>query len=103
MTYREYIELTLKQFNVTSDDVSLILVNQSAAIPSPEDDVNPIIAQRAICMEIGIYLPKANVSEGGFSLSWNMDAIKMWYEATCAKIGIQPTTKPRIRVRRNIW
>jgi hypothetical protein len=46
-----------------------------------------------------------NVSEGGMSISWNMEAVKAWYSLLCAKTG-QPDVvfgRPVIRDRSNMW
>jgi hypothetical protein len=50
-------------------------------------------------------LPVANISEGGFSLSWNMDALKMWYNALCKELGKENILggKPKVRNRSNSW
>ena len=46
-----------------------------------------------------------NVSEGGYSVSWNMDAVKMYYNALCHELGKDNVlaTRPKIRNRSNIW
>lgn len=104
MTYKEYISATLAKFNVSETDVDLILINQRALIANGSDDVEPSIALRAICNELQTIIPVANVSEGGYSLSWNMEGLKMWYSATCAKLGIPSIViKPKIKAQNNLW
>jgi hypothetical protein len=48
-------------------------------------------------------LPVANVSEGGYSLSWNIDALKMWYTSLCNEIGRPNVVKPKVNNRSNMW
>lgn len=103
MTYKEYIEKTLAKFNAGADEVELILCNQSTLIPDPEKEVNVRTAKTAICKEVATILPLANISEGGYSVSWNWDALKLWYNATCAELGISNASKPKIRNKSNVW
>lgn len=103
MTYREYITATAARFNATEADIELLLANQSALIPDSEAEAEPTTAKRALVAEFATLIPLANISEGGYSVSWNMDALKIWYHATCAELGITPADKPRIKNRSNIW
>lgn len=103
MTYREWMSLTCSRFNLTEDEVSLILVNQEQLIGNPDYDVDVAKAKRALFNEFTNVLPMANVSEGGYSLSWNLDAIKLWYKQTSSELGLPDITAPRIRNRSNVW
>lgn len=103
MTYKEYITKTVSKFQVGADDVELILCNQSTLIPDPEAQVDAKIAKIALCKEIATLLPLANISEGGYSISWNWDALKLWYNATCSELGLSNANKPKIRNKSNIW
>ena len=46
-----------------------------------------------------------NVSEGGYSVTWNMEAVKMWYNAMCDELGIENALerKPKVKGRSDIW
>lgn len=103
MTYKEYIIKTVSKFQVGADDVELILCNQSTLIPDPEAQVDAKIAKTALCKEIATLLPLANISEGGYSISWNWDALKLWYNATCSELGLSNASKPKIRNKSNVW
>src|SRR5574344_477785 len=103
MTYKQYITATAQRFNATKEDIDILLVNQSALIPNPEAHADPNVAKRALCAEFATLIPLANVSEGGYSVSWNIEALKIWYEATCNELGITPVGKPRLKNRSNVW
>ena len=103
MTYKEWITSTVKRFGVTAEDVELILTNQTELIPDAEATVEPTTAKRALVKEFASVIPLANVSEGGYSVSWNWEALKMWYDITCGELGITPANKPKVRNRSNVW
>ena len=83
--------------------MDLMLANQQDAIPDPDAEVDTTTAKCALCKEFGSIIPLANVSEGGYSVSWNWEAIKFWYNQTCSELGITPMTTPKVRNRSNRW
>ena len=83
--------------------MDLMLANQQDTIPEPDAEVDTTTAKRALCKEFGSIIPLANVSEGGYSVSWNWEAIKFWYNQTCSELGITPITTPKVRNRSNRW
>lgn len=103
MTYKEWITKTVKRFGVTGEDVELILANQAELIPDENATADPNTAKRALVKEFASMIPLANVSEGDYSVSWNWEAIKMWYNITCGELGITPANKPKVRNRSNVW
>lgn len=103
MTYLEWMTSTVARFNVTADEAELILTNQSELVPDMSATVDVAIAKTALCKELSYILPVANVTEGGYSVSWDMNAIKAYYRALCAELGMQDLTQPQIRNRSNIW
>lgn len=46
-----------------------------------------------------------NVSEGGYSVSWNMDAVKLFYNALCSELGVENVllARPKVRSRSHLW
>lgn len=103
MTYKEWITKTGAKFQIGPDDVELILCNQSTLIPDPDATVDVTIAKKALCFEFANLIPLANIGEGGYSISWNWEAIKFWYNGTCAEVGLIPAGQPKIRNKSNIW
>lgn len=97
MTYNEWFKAMGARFNMTDSDISLVLCNQHARIPNPNDTVDVAVAKRALCDEFTTIIPLMNVSEGGFSISWNMEAIKLWHKETCKQLGIQDAFKPKVK------
>lgn len=103
MTYKEWFTRTTTRFGIEAADVELILTNQQATIPDANAEVDITTAKKALCKEFGSLIPLANVSEGGYSVSWNWEAIKFWYKQTCGELGITPLTTPKVRNRSNRW
>ena len=103
MTYKEWITRTTAKFLVEPGDVELILCNHADIIPTPDGEVDVKIAKTALCMEFGTLIPLANIGEGGYSISWNWEAIKFWYNSVCSELGIVPAGQPKIRNRSNLW
>lgn len=105
MNYTEWLTATGARLNISPADVELILTNQSALIPDPTADVDARTAKLALCREFATVLPMYNVSEGGYSISWNMEAVKMWYNAMCRELGIENTleSKPKVKGRSDLW
>lgn len=103
MTYKEWITKTAAKFQVGADDVELILCNQSALIPDPEATVVVRTAKTALCKEIATLIPLFNIGEGGYSISWNWEAIKFWYNVACDELGLPNSNKPKIRNKSKLW
>lgn len=88
-------------FNMSQQDIDLILANQAL---DPYEDITDVnVAKRALCKEFALVIPMANVTEGGYTVSWNMDAVKLWYTTTCGELGLTPASAPRIRNASNRW
>jgi len=103
MTYKQWITATVKPFTIGTADIELILFNQRGIIPDENAEADIFIAKSALCKEFQTLIPLMNISEGGYSITWNWDAIKLWYNLTCEELGIVPVDKPKIRDRSNRW
>lgn len=91
MNYREYLTAMLSRFNVTPDDVSVILINQDI---NGDDDVVAETAKKAMFTEFRNFLPLANLSEGGMSVSWNIEALKIWYSSLAKELNEDDLLNP---------
>lgn len=100
MTYKKWMQLTGAKFNLSDDDIELIAANQGIDL---EADADVTLAKKALVAEFAMVIPMANVTEGGYSLSWNMEALKLWYRQACSELGIIPVTTPCIRNASNRW
>lgn len=103
MTYREWITATVARMNINGTDVDLILTNQADLIPDETAQVDIRTAKLALCHEFASILPMANISEGGYSISWNMEAVKVWYNSMCRELGIASVFNPKVKGRSDLW
>lgn len=104
MTYRSWITQTVKHFNLSAEDVELLLVNQAGRIPNPDDEVDVNIAKRALYDEFALLIPMySSVSEGGYSVSWNWDAIKEWRKGIAQQLGLTNPNTPKVTARNDLW
>lgn len=103
-TNREYIEKTLGHFGVDGDTIDLIMIDHSEL--DDMDHVDSHACKVAMYDSMSNVLPAMcqNVSEGGYSVSWNIDALKMWFRSLCSELGKPDVfTRPGVRNRSNRW
>lgn len=104
MTNREYLVSTLSGFGLSGNDIELIAIKSGLDL---EQGVSVRDCDLAIYKRMSIVLKNTlqNVSEGGYSISWNMEALKIYYQSLCEEIGMPNTlySQPKIRNKSNIW
>lgn len=104
MTNKEYITKTLDGLNVSADDIEIIMLKQEI---NGDDDADVQACDMAIYKRMSAVVKgmTANVSEGGYSLTWNMDGVKLFYNALCNELGVENVllSRPKIRNRSNLW
>lgn len=104
MTNKEYMTKLLNGLNVSEDDIDIILLKSSI---EPDAEVSVKECDMAVHGRMSIILKGTtqNVSEGGYSISWNMEAVKLFYNALCNELGVENVLvgRPKIRDRSNRW
>ena len=104
MTNKEYLTKSLNGMNLSDDDIEIIMlkggIDADATASAEQCDV-------AVYNRFSVVLKGAmqNVSEGGMSISWNIEAMTMYYNALCNEYGKENllATRPKIRNRSNMW
>ena len=104
MTNKEYITKSLNGLNISDDDIDIIMLKGSVDADAPAD-VNACDMAVYHRMSAVIKGVTQNVSEGGYSISWNMEAVKLFYAALCNELGVENVliNRPKIRDRSNFW
>lgn len=105
MTNKEYLTKTLSGFGLSDDDIDIILLKSSLDGASDHLDINA--CDLAVYNRFSIILKgmMQNVSEGGYSVSWNMEAIKLYYSALCNELGKENVLvgRPKVYNRSSYW
>ena len=104
MTNKQYLTTTLNGLNVSESDIDIILLK--AGIDA-DADADAGSCDNAVYNRMSVVLKgmTQNVSEGGYSVSWNMDAVKMFYNALCNELGKETVlfSRPKIRNKPKVW
>lgn len=98
-TNREYIAASVAPFGVSESVIDLIMLEN----PALEGALDVKACKLALYNKFSALLPVVNVSEGGYSISGNLEAVKLWYKQLCSEIGKRDVLKPQIRNRSNHW
>ena len=77
MTNKEYLIKSLNGMNLSDDDIDIILVKAGL---DGDADLDIKACDTAVYKRFSVILKGTmqNVSEGGYSVSWNIDAIKLF-------------------------
>jgi hypothetical protein len=104
ITNKQYLLKSLNGLNLSDDDIDIILLKASL---DGDDSVDVQACDMAIYKRMSIILKGTtqNVSEGGYSISWNMEAIKLYYASLCNELGVENVLigRPKVRDRSNYW
>lgn len=104
MTNKEYITKSLNGLDVSDDDIEIIMLKGSVDADAPADaqTCDMAVYHRMSAVIKGMM---QNVSEDGYSISWNMEAVKLYYAALCNELGVENVlvNRPKIRNRSNYW
>lgn len=89
---------------MTDDDIDIILVKSEL---DADADVDVRSCDMATYNRMSVLFKAAllNVLEGGYSVSWNMDAVKLFYKALCSELGMENVllARPKVRSRSHLW
>ncbi len=85
-TNKEYLTKALSGLSLSEDDIDVILM-KAGLEGNGEADIEA--CDNAIYSRFSVILKAAtqNVSEGGYSLSWNVEAVKLYYSALCTELN----------------
>ncbi|GAA0561577.1 DUF6706 family protein [Chitinophaga japonensis] len=90
MTNQEYLTAILGKFGVTDQEIVIIMLEQNI---DPNGTVTGSSDIRSLKVAVYNQLPQMlagmqDVSEGGYSIKWNLDGIKMWYSWLADELGL---------------
>lgn len=98
-TNRQYLTASLSRFGITEQDIDLIMANY----PKLDGAYSVTECRNAMFLSFSTVLPLANVSEGGYSKTWNVEALKLWYNVLCKELGKANVLQPTVRNASDKW
>lgn len=96
MTIRAYISEKLKAYGVTEAQLIDVAIEQGVDLDSDVTDADSTSIGVALIrtLEECIFAPRlSNVSESGFSMSWNYENVGKYYLWLCKKYGLTPNSE----------
>lgn len=103
MTAKEYLTNTLSKFGVDESTIDLIIINQGIDADKEISSTDVKGLKMAMFREFSQLIPLANVTEGGYSISWNWEALRSWYSSLADDLGVSNPLKPKVKDRSNLW
>ena len=88
MTNKDYLMVYLEGLGITEGEIDIIMLDEGIV---PSATAEPRKCKLAIYNRMSIILKAAtgNKTEGGYSVKWNMAAVKMFYNALCMEMGFE--------------
>ena len=104
MTNKQYLAKVLSGLNISEDDINIVLLKASLDADA-EADVRACDVATYQRMSVILKGVMQNISEGGYSISWNVEAVKLYYNALCNELGLENVlfARPKVRNRSNLW
>lgn len=99
-TNLQYLQAALAKFDVSDNDIDLILADNSL---SGAAAVSASACKLAMYNSMSNILPLCDVKEGGYSKTWNVEGLKLWYASLCAELGRPNAVAPKVRNRSYLW
>ena len=107
MTFLEYATVLLSRFGVSEAEIEFILIEGGL---TPGDtvttDEDRIALKTAMYYHIPVLMSGLqNVSEGGYSISWNLEGLRLWFSLLAKELGLEDVLSlaPLVRDRSNRW
>jgi hypothetical protein len=97
-TNNEYLLNKLSKFGLVQSDIDVIVVENSLG---SELDIPK--CKIAMYNSFSSILPLSNVSEGNYSITWNIEALKIWYNQLCKEVGKSNAMQPKITNKSKSW
>lgn len=105
MTIKEIIIAKLKRFGVTlsDEDYQAIIVEFHVNGDVSYGPQNEIEVKKAMVGIIPEIMSMQSVSEGGFSIQWNVEGLKAYHAGLCNELGVKNVLKPVLKNASNRW
>lgn len=93
MTIREYITSKFQSFGIKLSEADLVDISMTVNLDDDAsgDKINDALKAMAIHVIPNLLLRAKSISENGFSISWDSDALLKYYAWLCKHLGIDDT------------
>lgn len=96
MKIREYIQAIVGKFSVGEEVVDVIMLDNGFGDADMTSDDTAMV-KRALVNEFYNILQVSKVTEGGYGMSYDLEAMKLWYTTMCKELGIKDKLSPRVK------
>lgn len=106
MTYKEYVTAVLGKFGLSTSEIEFIITEADLNPDTVVTATNKVLLKTAIYNQIPLFIAGLqDVSEGGYSVKWNVEGIKLWYSLLASELGLEDifNLKPKVRDASNKW
>lgn len=104
MTNKQYLTKSLNGLNLSDDDIDIIILKGGL---QADGELDMTACDKAVYKRFSTILKGCmqNVTEGGYSVTYNMEATKMYYNSLCNELGLENVlnARPKLRNRSNMW
>jgi hypothetical protein len=105
-TIREVLKSKLDRFNVDVTDIDLdaMIIEAGLIDGSGEYTVDTVlVTKKALTTIIPELLVSPSISEGGYSIKWDVNGLKEYYAILCEETGEQNKLSPKVKNISNRW
>jgi hypothetical protein len=107
LTYKEYVTTVLGKFGLSSAEIEFILSESDLSPDTVVTPDNKVLLKTAIYKGVPLVMAGLqDVSEGGYSVKWNVAGIKAWYSLLASDLGLDDllaVATPKVRDKSNRW
>jgi hypothetical protein len=96
MSNIEYLNTILGKFGLTAGEIIIIMIENDIDPDAPmTGKADTIALKKAVYNQLPLMLAGLqDVSEGGYSVKWNVDGIKLWYSTLAVELGLPDILNP---------
>lgn len=106
MTIRDYIVSKFQSFGISMSEADLFDISMDVDLDDKITDANRLDVLRSIALSVipQLLLRAKSISENGFTISWDNDALLKYYAWLCNLLGIEDTlNRSAVRDITNMW
>lgn len=96
MTIGDYIKQRFQSFGIQLSEADIFDLCIGFNSDDKVSDGNYNSLKRAICKFIPNLMARPNISESGFSISYDKAGLKLYYQSLCKELGMSDELGPKV-------